>query len=111
MTQIQAIEIAERTLARMPASGVFAIPFANQRDYDRVEDAFTDLGCLTGEDVRTEQPPPFNEACRSIERLRHDFGENMNLKVLEVEVPDVSILKIRTQSREPITFERMTSWH
>jgi hypothetical protein len=94
MTQEEAIALAERALARTPSCKVFAIPFTNQHDYDRAEDAFTDIGCLTGEDVALSDPPPFNQACRSIQRLRAENGENMDLYVLEVAVPPKVEMKL-----------------
>ncbi len=95
MTQIQAIEMAERTLAKTPMPGVFAIPFANQLDYDRVDDALTDMGCLTGEYVSLANPAPFHGSCRSVERLVQECGPEFKLFVLRVALPGHSDTTLR----------------
>jgi hypothetical protein len=94
MTQIQAIQMAERALSKAPTPGVFAIPFANRRDYDRADDAFTDMGCLTGEYLSPRENPPFHEAFRSVDRLIKDNGPQTELYVLQVAVPSPKHLKI-----------------
>jgi hypothetical protein len=65
---------------------VFAIPFTNRRDYERAEDAFSDMGCLTAAYVPVAETP-FHPTCRSVERLLADQGDCSELYVLQVAVP------------------------
>ncbi|HSI72325.1 MAG TPA: hypothetical protein VK934_04050 [Fimbriimonas sp.] len=94
MTQEQAIALAERAITKMPSSKVFAIPFTNRRDYDRAQDAFTDMGCPSGDDVALSDPPSLNPACRSLKRLRAESSGDMEVYVLEVAVPPTVELRL-----------------
>jgi hypothetical protein len=82
MTQEDAIKVVELTLTSSNSQpGVIAMLFAEQKDYDRVQDAFTDIGYDTFTPSSNESGP-YGDACRCLASLTDFEGDAMKLLVL-----------------------------